>query len=543
MTKRNFLYIIFTVALLMPVSADWKERVLLETDKALYLTGETVFFSVSTTDIMNRPVEFSKVAYVELLSEERSETQVMIDVHQSVGDGQLVIPDYLPTGYYRLVAYTQYMRNEGPATFHRKLIAIVNPMTFDKTDLRKKDAKALPFQSNPANNITIRPDRKVYPKRTQGVIEINNLPATARLVSVVISDAHNLPIFEDKINDTELLLTKSGESFTAEYEGHIIRAKIHSDSLQDVDIYLSAPGKGPLIYRGQTDKSGTVSFYTENGTLNNEIATVINTSSTKKHTVDIQSPFAGVPLAALPRLEIDSALVDRILQRSVALQLQKAFHSDTNNNEPITLASTLTPNRTYRLDDYTRFPTLEEVIIEFVSNVRFRRINEMRRISVSSPEQGAFTLGNSLVLLDNVPIFDHELLLQYNPLLMEKIDVYMGKYVFGAAFFDGIVSFSTYQGNLGGFKLDESTAIMNYPVVQSSRPFSAPSYSTDQQGLKHVPDLRHVLLWKPNTPTLGRDKITIPFSTSDLTGTYRVRATSLTVDGQLIQSTTTIEVK
>lgn len=543
MTKRNFLYIIFTVALLMPVSADWKERVRLETDQELYLAGETIYFSVSTTDTMNRPIEFSKVAYVELLSEEQPESQAMIDVHQSVGDGQLVIPDYLPTGYYRLVAYTRFMRNEGPAAFHRKLIAIVNPLTLDKNDLRMKGAKTLPSQSNQASNITIRPDRKVYPKRTQGVIEINNLPSTTHLVSVVISDAHNLTIAEDKINDTELLFTKSGESFTAEYEGHIIRAKVHSDSLQDVDIYLSAPGMGPLIYRGQTNKSGTVSFYTENGTLLNEIATVINTESTHKQTVDIQSPFAGVPLAALPRLEIDSSLVDRILQRSVALQLQKAFHSDTTKNEPTNLASTLTPNRTYRLDDYTRFPTLGEVIIEFVSNVRFRRINGMRRISVSSPEQGAFTLGNSLVLLDNVPVFDHELLLQYNPLLMEKIDVYMGKYVFGAAFFDGIVSFSTYQGNLGGFKLDESTAIMNYPVVQSSQIFSAPSYSTDQQGLKHIPDLRHLLLWKPNIPTQGRDKITIPFSTSDLTGTFRVRATSRTDEGQLIQSSTIIEVK
>ena len=37
------------------------------------------------------------------------------------------LPVTLPTGYYRLVAYTRYMQNEGEDIFFEKKISVVNP--------------------------------------------------------------------------------------------------------------------------------------------------------------------------------------------------------------------------------------------------------------------------------------------------------------------------------------------------------------------------------------------------------------------------------
>ena len=53
----------------------------------------------------------------------------------------------------------------------------------------------------------------------------------------------------------------------------------------------------------------------------------------------------------------------------------------------------------------------------------------------------------TLVLFDNIPITDQEQIYSYNPLLLKKIDVYLGHYIFGGQRFDGILSFSTYKGN------------------------------------------------------------------------------------------------
>lgn len=549
MTKRIIILCILSVVLLMPAAAFWKERILLETDKDLYLTGESILLAVITIDTINRPVEFSKVAYVELLSQDQPEMQLMIDISKSTGTGQLAIPANLPSGYYRLVAYTRYMRNEGAQSFSRKLIAIVNPMTLNLDHLGTDSFNPEPMKPNSKGEIFISPDRQIYPKRSQGSLLIHNLPGSVSMVSVLVAGETSMQIPEDKIEEAEFLQPKTENPYTPEYEGHIIYGKLISKDSNEISekeeqsIFLSGPGNAPVIYLGKSDETGNVSFITGNNSLKSEIVTVINSQSAKKLVLDIHSPFAGEPLAAMPRLEIDSAMTEQILQRSVALQAQKAFQSDTNKHESKPYSSLLMPYKTYLLDEYTRFSTLEEIIIEFISNVRFRKIGQIRKISVTSPELGTYTLGNSLVLLDNIPVFDHELLLRYNPLLLERVDVFVGKYVFGTTFFDGIVSFSTYQQDYKGFKLDESTSIVNYPVLQLPAPFIAPVYSNNNRGLENIPDLRHTLLWMPNVPTEGRSSFTIPFSTSDYGGTFRIRVMGLTKDGQLIHSTSTLEVK
>lgn len=549
MKKRIIILCILSVVLLMPVAAFWKERILVETDKDLYLTGESILFSLTTADTINRPVEFSKVAYVELLSQDQPEMQLMIDISKSTGSGQLSIPAHLPSGYYRLVAYTRYMRNEGAQYFSRKLIAIVNPMTLSSDHLGTDIFKQDPLETNIKGEISFSPDRQIYPKRSQGSLLIHNLPGSVSMVSVVVVGETSMQIPEDKIEVAEFTQPKPEKPYIAEYEGHIIRGKLIAKETNDISekeeqsIFLSSPGNAPVIYLGKSDETGNVSFITGNNSLKSEIVTVINTQNAKKQVFEIHSPFAGEPLALMPKLEISSAMTEQILQRSVALQAQKAFQSDTNKLESKPFSSLLMPYKTYLLDEYTRFSTLEEIIIEFISNVRFRKIGSIRKISVTSPELGTYTLGNSLVLLDNIPVFNHELLLQYNPLLLERVDVFVGKYVFGNTFFDGIVSFSTYQQDYKGFKLDESTSIVNYPVLQLPGPFIAPVYSNSDRGSVNIPDLRHTLLWMPNIPTEGRSSFTIPFSTSDYGGTFRIRVLGLTKDGQLIHSTSTIEVK
>ena len=96
------------------------------------------------------------------------------------------------------------------------------------------------------------------------------------------------------------------------------------------------------------------------------------------------------------------------------------------------------PDWSYLLDEYTRFTTMEEVVIEFIPGLRFRKMDGVRRLAVLTEERIGYTIGNSLVLLDGIPIVDHEIIFKYDPLKIRKIDVYKGKYVFGGQIFDGI---------------------------------------------------------------------------------------------------------
>ena len=121
------------------------ERVYLQTDKQLYLAGELLYLKTFTVTHEKKPLSFSKIAYVELLDEANFRAQVKIELINGVGEGWMELPLDLPTGYYRLIAYTRFMRNEGASVFFEKDIAVMN--TFQPNQIRKTTADTVPQQS------------------------------------------------------------------------------------------------------------------------------------------------------------------------------------------------------------------------------------------------------------------------------------------------------------------------------------------------------------------------------------------------------------
>lgn len=163
--------------------------------------------------------------------------------------------------------------------------------------------------------------------------------------------------------------------------------------------------------------------------------------------------------------------------------------------------------------------------------------------AVLTEERIGYTIGNSLVLLDGIPITDHEIIFKYDPLKIRKIDVYKGKYVFGGQIFDGIASFSSYEHNYPGLVVDNSTQFFDYEGTQAQRIFYMPAYRTEAEKRSPVPDFRHTLLWRPDIRTNGESSISIPFTTSDMTGDFTITIEGLTQTGEALYATEQFQVK
>ena len=88
---------------------DVRERLYLQTDKQLYLSGEQIQMKLITVDPQLVPLIFSKIAYAELTGDSIAQIQIKIPVTNGIGKGRMLLPATLPTGTYRLIAYTQYM--------------------------------------------------------------------------------------------------------------------------------------------------------------------------------------------------------------------------------------------------------------------------------------------------------------------------------------------------------------------------------------------------------------------------------------------------
>ena len=108
-------------------------------------------------------------------------------------------------------------------------------------------------------------------------------------------------------------------------------------------------------------------------------------------------------------------------------------------------------DKDYLLDDYVRFPTMEEVLREFVAEVRVRKQRDKFRIEVLNVPYNLYFANEPLILIDGVPVFDTNILMAIDPLKIRNIQVVARKYYFGTKVLSGIVSFTSYDGDLAGY--------------------------------------------------------------------------------------------
>jgi hypothetical protein len=116
-------------------------------------------------------------------------------------------------------------------------------------------------------------------------------------------------------------------------------------------------------------------------------------------------------------------------------------------------------DRDYLLDDYVRFPTMEEVLREFVLEVKVRKQRDRFRIEVLNVPYNVFFNTEPLVLLDGVPVFDTNVLMAIDPLKIRNIQVVSKKYYFGSKVLNGIVSFTSYDGDLAGYSIPHQAQV------------------------------------------------------------------------------------
>ncbi len=106
-----------------------QEKLYVHTDKNFYLANEICWFKIYNVDaILNRPLNISKVAYLELIdNNNKAVWQDKIVLDEATGSGSILIPSALVTGNYTLRTYTNWMKNFNEGFFFEKRISILNP--------------------------------------------------------------------------------------------------------------------------------------------------------------------------------------------------------------------------------------------------------------------------------------------------------------------------------------------------------------------------------------------------------------------------------
>lgn len=339
----------------------------------------------------------------------------------------------------------------------------------------------------------------------------------------------------------DVLGNKAGSfEFIPEYAGHIVTAKI-TDSrsglpAKDINCYISVTGTQKQFRSSVSDEQGLVRF--DLGEFYNDGEVVIQTNfrQDSMYTVEIQKPFSvfysGKRLPPFPT----TITAGQLSMHYEGLQVRNAFNGNSLKQIYPTGIDTMPfyykPDVSYLLDNFVRFTTMEEVLREYVAEVNVRKRNNEFVLYVFNKQRNFTFETEPLVLLDGVPVFDMNKLMQYDPLKVRRLDVITQSYQLGSQPHTGIVNFITYTGNLDGYELDPHATVVDYEGLQLQREFYAPRYETPEQLSGRIPDYRTLLYWNPTVTTNARGQQDLSFYSSDLPGRYVVVVQGITENGK-----------
>ncbi|MBO9658688.1 MAG: hypothetical protein J7527_07660, partial [Chitinophagaceae bacterium] len=341
-----------------------------------------------------------------------------------------------------------------------------------------------------------------------------------------------------------------------EIKGHVISARV-------IDTWTNAPKAGVLcalsvpsspfgFYTATSDRNGIARFIVENyygaGSI---VIKPHERSASGSFKFEIIDPFVNTYAAdsLAPGWAISDTDSLSLTERSIAMQTGNTFQHEQLNDFQIpfrkdTLPFYGKPEFSYRLDNYTRFSTIEEVLREYVSSVMVSMKDSKLRLSIFDEKNKNFYNDGMLVLLDGVALNDVNQIFNYDPYKVKKIDIVPRRYLFGSSNYFGVVSFETYKGQFDAVELDPTSVLVDYEGLQLKRSFYSPAYTPEDKGDPRIPDYRTTLLWQPHVElkSNGISRIIDSYS-SDFPGVYEIVINGVNSAGEPLQKVIQFEVK
>ena len=330
--------------------------------------------------------------------------------------------------------------------------------------------------------------------------------------------------------------------YPLEYNGAIISGKVvdartGNPATRTIQGYLSVPGSRTQFTSATCDEGGRIHFELKDFYGAPEVITQTNPEDSA-YRIEINNAFSEkYSETLLPGFEFQRMDSGLLTDKSVAMQVLNRYGGERLKHFTFlpgidTSVFYYKADHSYLLDDYTRFTTMEEVLREYVVLILVQRRRGHFHLPVLDVNNNQFFETDPLILLDGVPVFNIDSLIALDPLKMKRLETVQHRAFMGSASFPGILNWTTYKGDLGGYILDPRATVVDYEGLQLEREFYAPSYATDEQAASHLPDFRNVLYWAPQLPTNGQGRGALSFYSSDLPGKYVVVVEGLAADGR-----------
>lgn len=513
--------------------AQATERVFITTDRGAYISGDRVWCSLFCVGEDGSLSKESAVAYIELISDGGTAVEEKAALLGGRGCTSFTLPTSLPTGNYRLVAYTSC---GGVSISGSKVLSVYNTFTTARVKDGVKISDNYDFSEAPeqSDGISINTPVVIGSGRDFTVQFQTEEPATLA-ISVFLDDglAQQEPT---QLSDFLAADEHFSQQGPLEYDGEVIRATVKGAPVGTVAM-LSSSGSSSDTYVSTVRSDGRVLFPTGNIFGPRELVCELFCDSDDCYMV-FDSPFRNPSAGELPQLVLCPSQAEPLVSRKSRLRLN--VKSDT--------LYTFLPKRedllfetvdweVYHLDDYTRFPTVKEVVVEILHNVIIGRSHGKPVLQVLAKDgtnSKLSVMDNVLAMLDGVIITDLNILLDFDAMLIQDVEVCTSGFAIGHTPYSGAVNFKTSKNYVTTLDFPSRTRVMDYRGVGFPLAYfgERPSGGTDS---------RELLYWSPVTEIDGNMGISV--AAPQYQGRFCIYAEGLTQGGKAVKAVKYINIR
>lgn len=538
---------------LVPEAFLIRDHVEVFTDRSLYVAGETIRFRADhRVEGVTEGKPWSTVLYVELITSDGSAvSRGKFSLASGMGSGQLKIPAGAVTGNYYLKSYTRWMRNSGAFSYSYVPLKLINPF--------KSEVLGQPGQNLPA---------QAWGRRefTGGSLQCS-LPGSAyargEAVTLSVAGGEGIPgglirccvtvVPEGGIElDLGQLAFPGSPVDPREYEvnylpdlkgvslsGSLVRSGEVDHPVPSARIFFALLGETPDYFATVTNDQGRFLVSSPRGKGVQELfiapdpAIVGQVEVRIDQEFDSENPVLPEEKFLLTPRERDVA-TEMALRSQLAAVYQPGSAAGMVTEEQTGTDSTLfygNPGFSLLLDDFVTLPTLEEVFINLVPDVIVETRRGVSTLRLNSPNH-SIGLYPPLIMIDHIPVFDHQKVLGINPEKILMIELVNEVYVKGDVIHGGIISIRSRNGDMAGIDLPEGSYFFDFQSVQGTAPTREPHFSPGDR----VPDTRNTLLWVEDLPLKPGSSRELTFRAPATPGEYVILVRGLVHQGHVVSA-------
>ena len=344
---------------------------------------------------------------------------------------------------------------------------------------------------------------------------------------------------------------KPNFEFLPEFEGPVVNGKIINKltgmPVSSASAWLSIPGDDYAFSSATSDAQGVIHFGFKDIYKNNALVVQPALLKDSFNRIDITNAYSDKYSSTSVRsLALSKSQETVLVNRSISNQVENTYGVDRKRQYVKFNRDTTSfygrPDKQYNLDDFTRFQTMDEVMREFIEDVRIRKEGDKYNFKVRNRLFNTYFEDDPLILLDGIPVSDASKIITLDPLKIKRVEVVTHNYYLGSSAFAGIVNVKSYSGEIGATQIDPNSLVVEYDGLQQKREFYSPQYASREAADSHMPDFRNVLYWAPQITTGPDGKSQLLFYSSDLKGKFAVVIQGMTAEGIPGKTTAQFEV-